>query len=148
LCLMGPTANPTWTVGADKGVANVVVWIRAPKNQYFKIPDDMKKRPDVTVKQPHCAFEPHVVAVFPSYYDAASKPGKQKKTGQVFKVINDAPTNHNTAWKGKDSTLNPGKNETLKPNTDMEIDAKPGDAKKAGGEELISINCDLHKWMT
>jgi hypothetical protein len=143
LCLMGPTADPTWTVGADKGVANVVVWLRAPKNQYFKIPDDGKKLPDVTIKQPHCAFEPHVVAVFPSYYDPESK--RQKKTGQVFKVINDAPKNHNTAWKGQDSTLNPGKNETLKPNSAMEIDAKVD--KKPGSEELLNINCDLHKWM-
>jgi hypothetical protein len=146
LCLMGDTSNPTWKVGADKGVANVVVWIRAPKNHFFKIPDDLKKLPDQTIKQPQCAFEPHVVAVFPSYFDPATK--KQKKTGQVFKVDNNAPKLHNTAWKGGDSTLNPGKNETLKPGTSMVIDAVPGGSKKPGGEELISIHCDLHKWMT
>jgi hypothetical protein len=145
-CLMGSMANPTWTVSPDKGVANVVVWLRAPKNHYFNIPDDLKKPKEVSIDQPHCAFEPHVVAIFPSYYDPKTK--KQLKTDQVFKVLNSAPINHNTKWEGSNTTLNPGGNETLKSKKAMDIDAKPCDTKKFGGEEQLTFHCDIHKWMT
>src|SRR5437764_6287611 len=85
-----PKKLQVWDVGSNKGVANVVVWLRAPKGKCFKIPDDMKqwKGEPVKIDQPHCAFEPRVVALFPSYYDAKAK--KQTPTGQKFEVLNDA----------------------------------------------------------
>jgi hypothetical protein len=146
-CLKGPTESMEWIVGADKSVANVVVWLRAPSGHYFKIPDELRHRTDkVTMDQPFCAFQPHVVAINPSSYDPQTK--KQVKTGQVFVVNNDAPINHNTAWKGN-PLLNPGKNEILKPKNanPMTIEAKPSRDNQAGGEDLLMINCDIHKWM-
>jgi hypothetical protein len=147
-CLKGPTKDPTWTVGSDKGVANVVVWVRAPKGKYFKIPDDQKQRTDtVTIDQPFCAFTPHVVVVFPSYYDGATK--KQKKTGQVFKVVNSAPITHNTNWEPGDALINSGRNVILTAKTgEQVIPVAPSKDRDAGGEQTIKFKCDIHKWMT
>jgi hypothetical protein len=146
LCFKGDTSAQMWKVNAtDKGVANVVVWLRAPEGKVFDVPEDQHKRTDtVKIDQPHCAFEPHVVAVFPSYFDIKAK--EQKPTGQKFEVLNSAPVPHNTAWSG-DKLLNAGKNEILKPKGEMKVDAVPGKPKAAGAEELLSINCNIHQWM-
>lgn len=149
-CLKGDTKDQLWIVGGDQGVANVVVWLKAPEGKYFKVPNEAQARTDkVTMDQPFCAFTPHIVAINPSFYDAASK--KQKKTGQVFEVLNSAPVNHNTAWSGN-KLFNSGKNEIIPGKKDkvgsMVVEAKPGRDSDAGAEDLISINCDIHKWMT
>jgi len=146
-CLMGDTKDPTWIVdAASKGVKNVVVWLREPEGHYFKIPADQQgRKATVKIDQPHCAFEPHVVALFPYFYDPDTK--KLKKTGEVLKVDNSAPVNHNTAWSFT-KRINTGNNVILKSKEEITIEAKPGREDEAGGEELISINCDIHKWMT
>lgn len=151
-CLKEDTDDPTWIVGPDKGVQNVVVWIRPPKGKYFKIPEDQRKRTDaVTMDQPFCEFKPHVVVTYPSYYDPDSK--MQKKTGQTFKVLNSAPLNHNTAYKGTNALLNPGKNEILPgkkegKTSELVVAIKPCEDKEAGKEATVNFNCDIHKWMT
>lgn len=92
-CLKGKTEDETWVVGPDKGVANVIVWLRAPKGTYFDVPEKQQKREDtVSIGQPFCAFEPHVTALYASYYDGKA----QKPTGQKFKVVNDGTFPHNT----------------------------------------------------
>jgi hypothetical protein len=146
-CLKGDTENPTWMIGADKSVKNVVVWLKPADGHYFNITGDAAKpaEQEVTIDQPFCAFKPHVVALYPSYWDPETK--AQKKTGQVFKVLNSAPINHNTAWKGK-ALLNDGKNEILKPKGEMVVNAKPCRDNQSSGEDVININCDIHKWMT
>lgn len=143
-CLKGPTADPTWMVGADKGVKNVVVWLRPPEGKFFKAE---APKGDVTMDQPFCLFEPHVVAFAPMMWDPDSK--IQKPTGQKFVVKNSAPIPHNTAWSGTNKLVNSGKNEILKAKEGaMPVDAKPGKTSEPGGEELLTINCDIHKWMT
>ncbi len=147
-CLKADTENPTWILGADKGVKNVVVWVRPGDGHYFNITGEAAKpaEKEIVIDQPYCAFKPHVVAFYPSYWDAEAK--SQKKTGQVFKVINSAPIPHNTAWSGR-KLLNDGKNEILKAKTgELPIPAKPCPDRQVGGEDLININCDIHKWMT
>lgn len=146
-CLKGPTTDPTWTVGPDKGLANVVVWVRAPKAKYFNVPDEEKKRPEtVKMDQPFCAFEPHVFVLFPSYYDGAAK--KQSATGQTFKVVNSAPISHNTNWVPHESLINQGNNIILKPHTGEQlITFKPCKDREAGGEATVDFKCDIHKWM-
>lgn len=143
VCLSGDTKDQMWIVGADKGVASVVVFLRAPEGKYLKADGSPSK--EVTMDQPHCQFIPHVVAYNPSVYDAATK--KQKPTGEKFKVLNTAPINHNTAWTGN-SLFNQGKNEIIKSKGEMVIDAKPSRDTQAGGEDLLNISCDIHKWMT
>lgn len=144
-CLEGDTSNPLWKVDANsKAVANVVVWLRAPEGKYFKLSDAQSKRTDaIKIDQPYCAFEPHVVAVFPTYFDGK----EQKPTGQKFHVANSATINHNTKW-GGDALINSGANEILKPKgADLEINAVPGKSKTVGGEDLLNINCNIHPWM-
>lgn len=146
-CLKGDTKDPTWMIAADKGVANVVVWLRAPKGKYFNIPADQQKRTDeVIMDQPFCMFQPHVVALFPSYYDPAAK--AQAPTGQKFKILNSAIILHNTGWKGN-ALFNSGANLNIKPKGgELPVDAKPSMPSRMGGEDVIAIACDVHKWMT
>ncbi len=146
MCLSGDTKEQLWMVGADKGVANVVVWVKAPDGKYLKTPDKLQARTDkAKIDQPHCAFEPHVIAYSPTFYDAASK--KQKKTGEIFEVVNSSPKLHNTGWSGN-KLINSGSNKPINSKGTYEIDAVPCKADAAGGEDLLSLNCDVHKWMT
>jgi hypothetical protein len=148
----GDTVDPTWMVNSsNKGVANVVVFLKAPADKYFAIPEADRTRKDaVVIDQPFCAFEPHVVAVNPSTWDPATK--KQKKTGEVLKVQNSAPIAHNTHSSG-DSILNPDKNNSLPAKKEgtassMELPLKPCNEGQVGRETLVNLSCDIHKWMT
>lgn len=137
--------DPTWMVSPNKEVKNVVVWLRAPQGKYFSVPDDQKKRSDtVSIDQPFCMFTPHVVTLYPDYFD-----GKQlEKTGQKFEVKNTAPVPHNTSWTATNTVANTGDNKIIAANTGkMEIVVRPDRPKNAGGEELVSIKCDIHPWM-
>jgi hypothetical protein len=146
-CLKGDIEDPTWIVDEDKGVANVVVWVRPPAGKYFPIPDDLKQRRDVVkMDQPFCAFKPHGVILFPSSWD--SDTADQKPTGQVFKVFNSAPIAHNVLWTGT-----PGVNRGENVLTPAARDGKPSEhvarvrTGRLGVEELVRINCNLHLWM-
>jgi hypothetical protein len=138
----------TWKIGPDKGVANVVVFLKAPDGKYFKIPEDEKERKDtVKIDQPFCAFEPHVVALFPSYFDGATQ--KQKPTGQKFEIVNSAPITHNTNWRSSDSTLIKGDNVILpSKGAPRVIQVKASSDKKTGDHQQVAISCDIHKWMS
>ncbi len=146
MCLAGDTNDPLWMVGADKGVANVVVWVKAPEGKYLATPAAKQAQgKKVTMDQPNCAFEPHVVAFDPSFYDPASK--KQKKTGEILEVLNSSPKPHNTTWTG-DKLINSGDNKAIPSKGTYLIEAVPSKADAAGKEDLINISCDIHKWMT
>ena len=123
ICLAGNTDDPLWIVGADKGVANVVVWVQAPEGKYLATPaKDQAQTKKVTIDQPHCAFEPHVVAFDPTFYDPTTK--KQKKTGGVLEVLNSAPMNHNTMWSGN-KLFNSGDNKIIPSKGNLVVDAVP-----------------------
>lgn len=144
-CLKGPTQDPLWSVGPDGGVKGVVVWLRAPKGKAFRIPPEQQKRTDtVVMDQPFCLFEPHVVAANTYFWDVDSK--VMKPTEQKFIVKNSAPINHNTSYTPRNKLVNSGRNELIKAKGELVLDVKPGN--KAGDEELLSISCDIHKWMT
>jgi hypothetical protein len=154
-CKKGPdneTTDPTWLVGAQRGVANVVVWVRAPRNTPFKLTEkDRVRKEPVVIRQPHCAFTPHVFAVYLTYYDAET--GRQQKTGQILKVINDAPIPHNTNVEFGNPKLNAGRNELMvpaRPERTVEMkfeDIRLGRDQRWGGEERIKITCNIHTWM-
>jgi hypothetical protein len=146
MCLSGDTNDPTWIVGKDGSIANVVVWVKAPDGKYLKTPDKQQARTDkVTMDQPHCAFEPHVIAYSPTFYDAATK--KQKKTGEVFEVLNSSLKPHNTTWSGN-KLINSGDNKAIPSKGNYLIEAIPCKADAANSEDLLAISCDIHKWMT
>jgi hypothetical protein len=147
-CEGGDTTEPEdLKVGADKGVESVVVWLRAPAGKFFKIPDSQKERKDeVTVDQPKCAFIPHTVVLYPSYYDAKSK--RQKETGQKFKVHNGATISHNTNFSFSDPIVNPGgENPIIAAGKHLDVTVKASKDKDAGGEQHITLKCNIHPWM-
>jgi hypothetical protein len=130
--------DPSWRVNAKGGVANVVIYLKPPENTFFKIRDEDKKRSDtVFLKQPHCAFDPHVLVLYPSYYDKETK--EQKESGQQFKVENNAAFVHNTKFLDKNWTIPPGK-------------VFPEEGKKKpkfepSYDSYVTFACDVHAWM-
>jgi hypothetical protein len=129
--------NQTWFISKDKGVQYVVVWVQPPANTYFRLSDKDKKprEPEVVLHQPHCAFIPHVFALFPSYYDGK----EQQPTGQKLEIVNDAPFTHNTKWEGKRG-VNPPSNYTMPPKKKEVVELKPQDTP-------VNFECNIHTWM-
>src|ERR1051326_3850062 len=135
--------DQTWLLADDgKGLQNVVVWLAPPSDKYYELSSDdtdpMKGgwEKDKAVKQPHCAFTPHVLVVFQQYRD---KDGKLKETGQTIRVINNATTSHNTkipeAEGGYDSKL-------------MKADSEAKDHPLLKpSKEPYKMNCNVHNWM-
>jgi hypothetical protein len=138
-CAKGPVTDPTWVVNPkNKGVQNVVVFVKAPGRDYFVVPEaNRTNKKTVEVDQPFCAFVPHVTVLYPAYRD---EKGATKSTGQKFVVKNSAPMNHNTHLfpSGK---ANSETNLLIKSKEEKELDLKP-DSRE------IQIKCDLHRWMT
>jgi hypothetical protein len=148
-CLKGEHNDQTWVVSKDnKGVANVVIWVRPPKGKFFDVPADQQKPEQMTLKvdQPFCAFIPHVTVTYPSYYDAATK--KQKRTGQKLDVVNSAEVNHNTNWMPSNTLLDSGNNVMLQSKKgQQEIETLKLKPTGANQEDLISLKCNIHTWM-
>jgi hypothetical protein len=149
-CMKGDTRVQTWKVGKDGGVANVVVWLRAPKGKYFEVPEDLRKADPSVVKldQPHCSFIPHVMVLYPTYFDPKAK--KQESTGQVLEVVNSAGFNHNTNWTPSDTLVNSGGNEMIQAHKgERKILVKADkNTKDVGGEQQLKFTCNIHSWMS
>jgi hypothetical protein len=146
-CLMGTErekSKQTWLVDPKtKAVANVVVWLEPPAGKYFKLADEDKKRTDtIVMDQPHCAFKPHVVALFPKYFDgkmSASGDKELVKTGQKFVIKNGSTFQHNSKWDA-DGVINKKFNETINAGDKREPVLNPQD-------EPLQIGCNFHQWM-
>lgn len=140
-CLMGApaeTSKPTWIVDKDsKAIANVVVWLEPPPGKYFSLKDEDRNRPGeaVVIDQPHCAFVPHVVSLFPYYFDGE----KQMKTGQKLEIRNSAPFVHSVQW-------NPTRENERYSQT---IPAKGGKIEIILNPQksCLAIGCGIHNWM-
>jgi WD40 repeat protein len=128
-------SQQTWRIDNKGGVGNVFVWIAPPRGQNFKV--DMRKKtwPEkVVIDQPHCAFVPHAVVVFPKYRD---EDGTFHPTGQSFNVENSADINHNVNFaEGGVNNIMPGhaKNPLV-------VELQPG-------KKPVPIKCNIHPWMT
>lgn len=123
----GEQVEQTWLVGKDNGVANAIVFLQPPDGKTFKITDELKaefKKPAV-LDQPHCAFVPHVVAMYPG-------------AGQQLLSKNSAAVTHNTNVAG--SLKNPAQNVTLAPGQEQPL-------KIAHQGTPISVTCNVHPWM-
>jgi hypothetical protein len=135
----------TWLVNKDnKGVSDVIIFLQPPEGKFFKIHESYldKKNPKnqfVELRQPHCAFVPHVFPYWASYYDKET--GEQKESGQRIKIINDAKFSHNTAWAGDTSVQGKGGSVTLAPEATKLLKFN------ADLKTPIGFNCDIHKWM-
>jgi len=135
----------TWIIGKDNAVGNVVVWLEGPKGKFFQLDEKEtdRSKEEVILDQPHCVFIPHVVAVFPSYFDGT----EQKTTGQVFKAKNSAGFTHNTKWSGDPLKGNSG-TVTLGSGSEQAITLKATRSKKEfGKKDIVNFACDIHPWM-
>jgi hypothetical protein len=135
----------TYRVGANGNVGNVFVWLAAGPGSYIQVPEEqvkdfVAKHKDVELKQPHCAFEPRCLVLFPSYRD---KDGKPKETGQKLHVENNAVIPHNTKLTGtaalSQNSLDTG---TLKGGSKY---PRPVVLKPESG--VVKIECNIHNWM-
>jgi hypothetical protein len=128
----------SWRIGKNEGVQNVVVFLKPPTGSVFKI-DTANPTWDkqVTIEQPFCAFHPHVLTLFPSYYDVKDK--AMKPSGQKFEVKNNATIPHNTDWKGDNK--NPGSNELVAVGKKLDISLEPSYAQP------VHFSCKIHQWM-
>jgi hypothetical protein len=132
--------DQTWMVDAtSKGVANVVIYLKPPDDKFFKIRDEDKKRTDtVELRQPHCVFIPHVIVLYPSYYDKETK--DWMPSGQQFRVKNDASFPHNTKFLEVNPTITAGKSYP-------EEGKKPAFNIKPSYDDVIGFECNIHGWM-
>jgi hypothetical protein len=74
-----------------KPVADAVVFLKAPKNTYFPIHDDDKKRNDLVVQIPSGGmFKSRMMVHYPYYFDGA----KEMPTGQKFVLKGDSQQDH------------------------------------------------------
>src|SRR5262249_10241239 len=115
-------------IGPNKEVANVVVFLKAPLGSAFKLPDAdaLKKLPtEADIDQPHCAFLPHVQALYAPH--------------QKLKIVNNANVAHNTKVEGM-SGKNGVQNFTLQAKTNkvLQLDPQP---------IPLNVSCQIHPWM-
>jgi hypothetical protein len=115
--------DQTWTVGKDKGVANVLVVIKAPKDVTFEASG--KDASPAVMDQPHCAFLPHVVALRP---------------GQKLQVKNSAKFAHNTKLMGNGLNNPAEQGTTIPPAGENDFSLKPQ-------KQPLTVKCDVHPWM-
>jgi hypothetical protein len=128
----------TWIVSKDHGVKNAVIWVQPPADKYFKLTDKEKtpKEKVVTLKQPHCEFIPHILVLFPGYFD-----GKDMvPTGQVLEVVNNAKFNHNTNIQGDQLVQGGELNKVLVKGEVWKPDLKPQ-------KTPINVKCNIHPFM-
>ncbi len=117
-----------WKIGPKGELADVVVWIVAPK-----IPSPINLSspppPPVSIKQIGCRYVPHVIAV---------------QAGVPFAIINGDPTLHNIRAKIYDpATQAPGADvfnfgQTFQGQKDERQFDAPG---------IYTLQCDVHAWM-
>jgi hypothetical protein len=139
---LAPTASddekstPAWRISGDGGVADVFVLLRPDPEHFFATDEsnptlqEIKKKPDLYLDQPHCAFIPHAFVVFPSY---RTDKNEEKPTGQKFFVKNSSKIGHNTKYPGGNPNL--GSGDTF-PVTNLKPAYTP-----------VTFACNVHPWM-
>lgn len=107
-------------VGADKGVANVVVFVR---DKAVKVHPDLGGKDKVVLDNKGCRFEPHVAVV---------------QTGQPFVIKNSDTVGHNSNVA------------TIKNSPSNNLIPASGEATMTfSSEEAIpsQVTCNIHPWM-
>jgi hypothetical protein len=136
-CLSGPMkhqVDQVWLVGKDNAVANVVVSLAPPPGKNFLIDEELKalSKKMVKIDQPFCAFEPHVVALWP------------ETQGLVFENSAEIPHNVKINGGAKLGVFDFVQRPKLKG-----VDAARSEPffLKGGGEVVIDATCSIHSWM-
>jgi hypothetical protein len=120
----GPIESEELVVNKDnKGVKWVMVWL-TPAPGGGKMPKKDPKVKAVTLDQPCCKFEPHVM-------------GMQK--GQTLEIKNSATIAHNTNYQGPPA--NPGGNPIVPAGKSLEV------KNLVASSVPITVACNIHGWM-
>jgi hypothetical protein len=141
-CHGGSTKDPLWIVGKDGAVADVIVYLEAPKGKFLATEEKLAKeyKDDPWIDQPHCLYEPQTVALFAAY---KTPDGKDHATGLKLMVRNTSTLSHNTKIVG-DGRNNPDTfDENIKSENKVGV---PAGFKYQ--KEPLSIGCTKHTWMT
>lgn len=135
LARKGDVTDPTWIVEPKtKGVANVVVWVDPPKGQYFPKPTKKSWSDSVVIDQPFCTYVPHVVVLYPEYFDGTAF----QPTGQKLTIRNSSTINHGVRTSGRD---NPSRGGITQPGQQLHFSLKLD-------REAIDIRNDVKRWMS
>jgi len=143
-CLSGnprDVAEQKWRIGKNNQVGNVFVWLAPPdRSHYFKLSEEQLKagKEPVAIDQPHCAFVPHCLVLFPSSRDPKN-PRKLTETGQKFVVKNSAKITHNTKMEG--GAKNSGFNVTIEAGKEATPTVEPSN-------DPVQVSCGIHPWMS
>jgi hypothetical protein len=130
------TEQQVWRIAEDGGLANVVVYLKAPQGKFFSVdPEKAKFDKEKVLDQPHCAFVPHVSVLFP---EARKEDGTRKPTGQTFTIKNSAMMNHNTSIEG--TTFN----QIIDAGNKVTVD----EANLKPSSKPITFKCSIHQYMT
>jgi hypothetical protein len=124
-CTKEKIVDEQLVVGADSGLANVVVWV---KNADVKIhPDyEARKKDKVIINNEKCRFNPHIMGYW---------------TGQPLAVKNSDPVAHNTNVTLPDSGA--GFNESI--TADKTADRTPIETAEL---RPCPVKCNMHPWMS
>lgn len=138
--------DPTWRVAADGAVANVVVWVRAPKGSFFKLVEQFRKpeRETIKIDVPFCAFVPHVAVGFPNYFTDAKS--VSQRTGQKFLIVNSSSIVQCPKYMPDDSLVNPSGNPLLDKGKSLEIPG-PVSGERPNREARFVLDCTVRPWM-
>ena len=120
----GPLHDQTWIVNPkNKGLKNVVVFLRPKKGEMLPIHPDLKtpKPEKVVLDQPMCLYVPHILVM---------------RADQILHAKNPAPVAHNVSIQGFKNS----ENVQLPPNSakDLKVFAEPNP---------IALSCTQHPWM-
>jgi plastocyanin len=124
-CIDSKPVNESVVVGKDGGLANVVVFIRLPRNGKVSVhPDYEAKLSEVVKLDNHgCSFNPHVSLV---------------RVGQPFVITNSDPVGHNTKAQ-------------LTQNASFNVIVAQGQENKVTFSKAepmpMPVNCNIHPWM-
>jgi hypothetical protein len=131
----GPLFKQNWVVNPKtKGVRWVFVWLAPEPGGNAKLPIHpalQKFKPEVTIDQPCCQFEPHALCV---------------RKGQKLLVENSAPVAHNVRWTGNPAVCGRGGNVVVPKKKSYTIENLSTNGKVK--IPIVSVNCDFHKWMS
>ncbi len=139
-CLKGGLTalyQESWVVAKEgHGVANVIVFLDPPLGKYYSLTREQTNRQGevVVLDQPHCAFVPHVLGLFPAYYDGTS----HVPTGQVLELRNTDTVKHSI--QSDQTQENDALVLTLPPNEKKQVVLNVQKRPRP-------IGCGDHKWM-
>ncbi len=112
--------NEELIVGEDKGIANIVIFVRDRK---IDVHPDLKATEPVVLDNLNCRFAPHVVFV---------------QTGQDLLIKNSDPVGHNSNV----ATLkNPASNTLIPASGETKVTFRSDEAVPA------AVTCNIHPWM-